>query len=107
MGHPAQLITIDDLPCGNKCQMDLDTPNVCTNIMGIRTTVTLDDDALERVKRQSRSRWSSRETLNELGRRTLASSASARGSQAATAPVPGQTNTHRLPAGSENPLLLR
>ena len=40
--------------------------------MSIRTTVTLDDDVLERVKQQSRSRGQSfRETLNELLRAAL------------------------------------
>ncbi len=40
--------------------------------MSIRTTVTLDDDVLERVKRQSRSRGASfRETLNALLREAL------------------------------------
>ena len=35
--------------------------------MSIRTTVTLDDDVLERVKRESRSRGVSfRDTLNDL-----------------------------------------
>lgn len=40
--------------------------------MSIRTTVTLDDDVVERVKQQSRSRGKSfRETLNELLRTAL------------------------------------
>jgi metal-responsive CopG/Arc/MetJ family transcriptional regulator len=40
--------------------------------MSIRTTVTLDDDVIERVKRVSRSRGQSfRETLNELLRSAL------------------------------------
>jgi hypothetical protein len=40
--------------------------------MGIRTTVTLDEDVIERVKQQSRARGSSfRETLNELLRAGL------------------------------------
>ena len=40
--------------------------------MGIRTTVTLEEDVLERVKRESRSRGASfRETLNELLRAAL------------------------------------
>ena len=42
------------------------------SIMSIRTTVTLDDDVVERVKRQSRARGTSfRETLNELLRLAL------------------------------------
>jgi metal-responsive CopG/Arc/MetJ family transcriptional regulator len=40
--------------------------------MSIRTTVTLDDDVLDRVKRVSRSRGAPfRETLNELLRSAL------------------------------------
>jgi hypothetical protein len=40
--------------------------------MSIRTTVTLDDDVLERVKRESRARGASfRETLNDLLRAAL------------------------------------
>lgn len=40
--------------------------------MSIRTTVTLDEDVLERVKRASRSRGASfRETLNALLREAL------------------------------------
>ena len=40
--------------------------------MSTRTTVTLDDDVLERVKRESRSRGASfRETLNDLLRAAL------------------------------------
>ncbi|MEX2301884.1 MAG: CopG family transcriptional regulator [Bryobacterales bacterium] len=40
--------------------------------MSIRTTVTLDDDVLERVKRESRSRGASfRDTLNDLLRAAL------------------------------------
>ncbi len=40
--------------------------------MGIRTTVTLDDDVLERVRRESRTRGLPfRETLNELLREAL------------------------------------
>jgi hypothetical protein len=40
--------------------------------MSIRTTVTLDDDVAERVKRESRSRGASfRETLNDLLRTSL------------------------------------
>jgi hypothetical protein len=40
--------------------------------MGIRTTVTLDEDVLERVKRESALRGTSfRETLNELLRTAL------------------------------------
>lgn len=40
--------------------------------MGIRTTVTLDEDILERVKQESRSRGTSfKETLNELLRTIL------------------------------------
>ncbi len=40
--------------------------------MSIRTTVTLDEDVLERVKRESRSRGLSfRETLNDLLRAAL------------------------------------
>jgi hypothetical protein len=40
--------------------------------MSIRTTVTLDEDVLERVKRESRSRGASfRETLNDLLRAAL------------------------------------
>jgi hypothetical protein len=41
-------------------------------IMSIRTTVTLDEDILERVKRESRSRGASfRDTLNDLLRTAL------------------------------------
>jgi hypothetical protein len=40
--------------------------------MSIRTTVTLDDDVAERVKRESRSRGASfRDTLNDLLRTAL------------------------------------
>ena len=40
--------------------------------MSIRTTVTLDEDVLERVKRESRSRGTSfRDTLNDLLRVAL------------------------------------
>jgi hypothetical protein len=40
--------------------------------MGIRTTVTLDEDVLARVKQESRSRGASfRETLNDLLRTAL------------------------------------
>lgn len=40
--------------------------------MSIRTTVTLDEDVLERVKRESRSRGASfRDTLNDLLRAAL------------------------------------
>lgn len=40
--------------------------------MGIRTTVTLDEDVLERVKRESASRGSAfRDTLNDLLRLAL------------------------------------
>ena len=40
--------------------------------MSIRTTVTLDEDVLERVKRESRSRGASfRDTLNDLLRLAL------------------------------------
>jgi hypothetical protein len=40
--------------------------------MSIRTTVTLDEDVIERVKQQSRSRGTSfRDTLNELLRAAL------------------------------------
>jgi hypothetical protein len=40
--------------------------------MSIRTTVTLDEDVVERVKQQSRARGKSfRETLNELLRTAL------------------------------------
>jgi hypothetical protein len=40
--------------------------------MSIRTTVTLDDDVLDRVKRESRSRGASfRDTLNDLLRMAL------------------------------------
>jgi hypothetical protein len=40
--------------------------------MSIRTTVTLDDDIMERVKRESRSRGASfRDTLNNLLRTAL------------------------------------
>jgi hypothetical protein len=40
--------------------------------MSVRTTVTLDEDVLERVKRESRSRGASfRDTLNDLLRRAL------------------------------------
>ena len=40
--------------------------------MSIRTTVTLDDDVRDRVKRESRSRGASfRETLNDLLRAAL------------------------------------
>jgi metal-responsive CopG/Arc/MetJ family transcriptional regulator len=42
--------------------------------MGIRTTVTLDEDVLNRVKAESKATGSSfRETLNELVREGLAS----------------------------------
>lgn len=42
--------------------------------MSIRTTVTLDEDVLERVKRESRSRGASfRDTLNDLLRAGLLS----------------------------------
>ena len=42
--------------------------------MSIRTTVTLDDDVLERVKLESRTRGASfRDTLNDLLRLALAS----------------------------------
>jgi hypothetical protein len=42
--------------------------------MSIRTTVTLDDDVVEQLKRESRSRESSfRDTLNDLLRMALAS----------------------------------
>ena len=45
--------------------------------MSIRTTVTLDDDVIERIKRESRSRGASfRDTLNDLLRAGLAASAS-------------------------------
>jgi len=45
--------------------------------MNIRTTVTLDEDVLERVKAESRSRGASfRETLNELLRLALAAQTS-------------------------------
>lgn len=41
--------------------------------MSIRTTVTLDDDVVERVKQESRSRGASfRDTLNELLRTAFA-----------------------------------
>jgi hypothetical protein len=41
-------------------------------IMSIRTTVTLDNDVLERVKRESRARGTSfRQTLNDLLRSAL------------------------------------
>lgn len=44
--------------------------------MGVRTTITLDEDVLERVKRESQNRGRTfRETLNELVRLGLASSA--------------------------------
>ena len=40
--------------------------------MGIRTTVTFDDDVLEKLKRESRSRGASfRDTLNDLLRVAL------------------------------------
>jgi hypothetical protein len=40
--------------------------------MSVRTTVTLDEDVLERVKRESRSRGDSfRDTLNDLLRKAL------------------------------------
>jgi hypothetical protein len=40
--------------------------------MSIRTTVTLEDDVLERVKRESRARGaSSKETINDLLRTAL------------------------------------
>jgi hypothetical protein len=40
--------------------------------MGIRTTVTLDEDVLERVRRESRSRGATfRDTLNDLLREAL------------------------------------
>ncbi len=43
--------------------------------MSIRTTVTLDDDVIDRVKQQSRSRGESfRETLNQLLRSALVAS---------------------------------
>ncbi len=43
--------------------------------MSIRTTVTLDEDVLERVKRESRARGTSfRETLNDLLRSALLNS---------------------------------
>lgn len=42
--------------------------------MSVRTTVTLDDDVLDRVKRESQSRGSSfRDTLNDLLRTALLS----------------------------------
>ena len=42
--------------------------------MSIRTTVTLDEDVLERVKRESRARGSSfKDTLNDLLRSALQS----------------------------------
>ena len=45
--------------------------------MSIRTTVTLDDDVVERIKRESRTRGLSfRETLNELLRLALVTQAS-------------------------------
>ena len=45
--------------------------------MSTRTTVTLDDDVLERVKAESRARGLTfRETLNDLLRRVLAPRAS-------------------------------
>lgn len=41
--------------------------------MSIRTTVTLDDDVVERIKHESRSRGASfRDTLNDLLRMALA-----------------------------------
>ena len=44
--------------------------------MGIKTTVTLDEDVLERLKRESRARGISlRETLNELLRTALVAKA--------------------------------
>ncbi len=43
--------------------------------MGVRTTVTLDEDVIERVKAESRSRGRSfRETLNDLLRAALLNS---------------------------------
>ena len=40
--------------------------------MSVRTTVTLDDDVMDRVKRESRSRGASfRDTLNDLLRAAL------------------------------------
>jgi hypothetical protein len=40
--------------------------------MSVRTTVTLDDDVIERVKRESRARGASfRDTLNDLLREAL------------------------------------
>ena len=40
--------------------------------MGVRTTITLDDDVIERVKMESRSRGTSfRHTLNDLLRSAL------------------------------------
>jgi plasmid stability protein len=40
--------------------------------MSVRTTVTLDDDVIDRVKRESRSRGASfRDTLNDLLRTAL------------------------------------
>jgi len=45
--------------------------------MSIRTTVTLDDDVAERVKRESRARGATfRETINELLRVALVAKAS-------------------------------
>ncbi len=47
--------------------------------MSIRTTVTLDDDVLERVKLESRARGASfRDTLNDLLRTALNSSSQPR-----------------------------
>jgi hypothetical protein len=47
--------------------------------MSIRTTVTLDDDLLERVKRESRARGATfRDTLNDLLRSALLNHPSAR-----------------------------
>jgi hypothetical protein len=43
--------------------------------MGIRTTITLDEDVLDRVKRQSQARGTSfKETVNELLRTALVKS---------------------------------
>ena len=40
--------------------------------MSVRTTITLDDDVIERVKRESRARGASfRDTLNDLLREAL------------------------------------
>jgi hypothetical protein len=47
--------------------------------MSVRTTITLDDDVIERVKRESRARGASfRDTLNDLLREGLVAGSQAR-----------------------------